>query len=429
MKKWLLALVLTLPLAFSLEITPAVYPQSALPGQNVAVVLNIVGNADGVQVKVDDRFFDPYGVWMDVGDVRGSAQYVFYIHIPREANVGIYHVLLKVRYSEGNSSVEEYHVVTLRVVSGGLSVDVGGSFKPLALSRAIVHLENRGVPLHNVYVYLKPSLDPPKYAGTLGSKSLEFNVLPTCKNGLESFEITVVSEEGEYNYWKSVPCTALRPLDVRTDLPNVLEPGMKEVNVFVVNSTDVPKTVTVEMKSNVEMAGSKVSVISLNPRSSQRLSILLRVPEDKDSVQLNVVVHDGNIPYSWAFSSVVEQKPHIIAYLRKVERGKAEVGIANVGEGEARNVVVYWAGGTYFIGSLTSGDYDTVEVPLEGNFLNLKVHYSYLGQEEEKSFTLEVPREEKKASPWIWIGAVVLLVLLWWVRRRVGTGTPGREEP
>ncbi len=421
-------LLLLLPIVYGLGVSFQTYPSFPSPGDNVRVTVLLTGYAQNVELKVLDNRF-ALGDWKDLGDVAGSAAPIIYITVPSDLKPGTYQIPVELRFDEGNASYDEYFSIPLSVVprTGDLDVSLSGNLWPGVKKEVQVVVENKGEPIRNAQITLVPSLEGSKTVGEInGEITVPFEVIPACKNGVEEFNVVITGyRSGPFEFHKTIMkvCGALTPLEVESNLPAVLTPGEKVVYVRVSNETDLPQTIVVKLSSNVNIGGSTTTTVSLDGRMSKTIPVTLKVPDDAEKVILSVSVLGSDFNGYYTFSSVVKSPPDIMVFLKDVKTGKATLEVANIGEEEAKNVVVYVNGRAHFVGSLTGGDYDTIEFVPETNTLDVKVTYTYLGKEYQRSerIPVELPKQNG-SSLWLWIGLIALLAVIAYLWKR------GRRE-
>ena len=413
----LLMLLFLLPIVYGLGVSFQTYPAFPSPGDNVRVTVLLTGYAHNVELKIlDDRF--GFSDWKDLGDVAGSAAPIFYITVPSDLKPGAYQVPVELRFDEGNASYDEYYFIPLSVVprNGDIDVSISGSLWPGIKKTVEVIVENRGEPIRNAKVALIPSLEGSKAVGEIdGEAKVPFQVIPRCMNGVEEFNVIITGYRGEpFTFEKTVTeiCNALTPIEVEANLPDIISPGERKVYVRISNETDIPLNLVVKLVSNVDLGGSTTATISLDGRMSQTIPVTLKVPDDAERVFLTVSILANDFNGVYSFSSVVKNPPQIMVFLKDVKPDRITLEVANVGEEEAKNVVVYANGTAHFVGSLTGGDYDTIDLLPETNTLDVKVTYTYLGKRYEESEKIPIKISKPKGgSLWLWIAILVSLAV------------------
>ena len=422
-----LLMLFLIPMVFGLSVSFQTNPMLPTPGTTVAVLMTLTGNASSISYKIPD----PWGMntWKDIDDVSGTASTVFYLNVPEDYKPGTYYVPITLRFEEGNGTYYQHLVIPLNVVpkESRISVETTGYPVENKKTSMAVIIKNRGPTLTRATVSLIPSLEGTVDVGTIGEKvEVPFTVLSPCVGGVQEFNVVISGYDSAPFTWQktfTVPCLANTPITVETNLPKTLNPGDVPIGITLKNNGDTPEKLFISVQSNVPIGGRSSETVSLNGGTSTTIPLVLKVSSDDDRVSLMVSVASEEFNGIWNFSAVVNKEPSLLVYV--VSTGwkdgfpTAILEVANRGNGDAKNVVLYAGNSTFFIGDLTSGDYDTEEIPLEGNTLPVKVEYSFSGEEKTLTEDLPVNIPPKPSNPWPWIilGLVILyLAYLGWKR-------------
>ena len=402
---------LLIGMVLALDVTFSHHPLHPHPGDSVAVVMTLTGNATNVEYRY---YWRGWSSWKKIEDVVGTAQHVFYIPIPPHYNPGTYYIPLEIRYDEGDSSYTEEAVIKIEVFPReGVEVELDGKLVKGTITNLVVRVKAHRR-LRNLRVCLTPSMEGCRDVGSSeGNLEIPFTVVATCRGGLMDFNVLLTSEEISEVRHIVKRCASSFPLSVEVNLPKELSQGRHPLTVIVTNNSDLPISGTLEITANVPLSGETTRTFELSGRHFLTQGVVIDVEKD---VVLTVKI-SGDVNGVWRFAASMEKEPRLLAYVKKVEKSEVTLEVSNIGTGEAKNVVVRTGGGVRFIGDLSPGDYDTVDIPLEANTLEVNVEYLYEGNWMREKFTFTVERDRKEGFPW-WIPALLLLLIILWVIRR-----------
>lgn len=417
MRRFSLMLIL-LQIVLALDVMFSYNPIHPHPGDTVTVIMSLTGSATSVEYRY---YWRGWSTWKDAEDVIGSAQQVFYINIPADYKPGTYFIPVELRYYEGNEFYVEKAVVKMEVFPReGVSVELVGNLSQNIITSLIVstHMHRR---VNNLIICLSPSFEGCKDVGSVEENiEVPFTVLGMCKNGLMDFNVTLLADEVNITRHITKRCVSFFPLSVETNLPQEVSQGKHAVLITVTNNTDLPIYGTIEISANVPISGETVKTFELDGRHFFTQKVIMNV--DKDTTLLIKVT--GDVNGVWQFSASMKKEPMIIAYIKKVEDGEVTLEVSNIGTADAKNVVIRTEKSVRFVGDLSPGDYDTVDIPFESNTIDLNVEYLFDGKWVSENFVFPVEVKSKEGDfPW-WILAVVRILVvvaiaaLLWVRYR-----------
>ncbi len=420
----LLTAVMLLPLAFSLSVTFDVYPKKPVPGDAVRVTALLSGYALNVELKVLDPLFGT-DTWIELGDVSGNSMPVFYITLPENIKPGYYQIPVEVRFEENSVRYNVRTHIPVYVIpeEKDVEIDVYGRLVKGVKNNINVTVKVNGEPLRNAVVKLIPSLEGSKEYGLIkNQKTFTFTVIPECKKGVQEFNVVIEGFRNEkVTFFRTIKkiCSKQDGIAVEANIPRTLTPGEHTVELKLINNFDIPKEITVVTSSNVLLGGKTSLPLHIDGRSVERIPVTLIIPDDATSVELVVNVVSDDFNRVFRFSSIVYNPPEIIVYFKGYRDKKPLIEVANAGGGEAENVIVYINNSPYFIGTLTSGDYDSIEVEFAGD-VNVLLSYNYLGKKYTRQVTLNIPKKDDGGITPVYLltGGLILAIIIYWFRRR-----------